>query len=99
MVRRCGILKLALREDDPGHKLRLAPEDIRGHTVQGAPIEPGLYYCGQDAFDLFAPRVLERLKHTPVYADDGKPIFKDGAPLTVAPPTATLQSIDRRLLT
>lgn len=98
MARMCGILKLSLREDDPGTKLRLAPEDVEGETVQGKPIEPGLYFCSQDAWDKFAPRVLERLKRTPRIHHDGKPVFdEDGRPVMTVPEDATLRSIDPRL--
>jgi hypothetical protein len=99
MARMCGILKIALREDDPGTKIRLAPQDVEGETVQGKPLEPGLYFCGQDAWDKFAPRVLERLKRTPRIHHDGKPVTDaNGDPAMFAAADATLSSIDPRLL-
>ena len=82
MARMCGVLKIALREDDPGQCLRLAAEDIAGEVgADGKPIEPGLYFAGQDAVDRFAPRVLARLK-------------KAG----VLPESATLASVGYKLL-
>lgn len=100
MARICGILKLALREDDPGTKLRVATEDVDGVLVQGKPIEPGLYFCSREAWEQIAPKVLGRLKRTPCVGHDGKPVLDaQGQPLMIAPADATLQSIDPRLLT
>lgn len=100
MARMCGVLRIALREDDPGTKIRLAAEDIRpDDTVGGNAIEPGLYFCGKDAWDKFAPRMLSRLKKTLAVGHDGKPILgADGKPAMYATAEATLQSIDPRLL-
>lgn len=69
-MRICGILKVALREDDPGAKLRLTPEDVEGETVQGKPLEPGLYSCSRDAVEKFGPRVIARLKKEGVLPAD-----------------------------
>ncbi len=100
MARLCGILKIALREDDPGAKIRLAPQDVEGETVQGKLILPGLYFCGQDAWEKFAPRVLERLKKTPAVGHDGRPVYDDeGKPKMFIAADATLESIDPKLLT
>ena len=63
MARMCGVLKIALREDDPGQCIRLAPEDVAGETrPDGSAIEPGLYFAGADAVAKFAPLILARLK-------------------------------------
>jgi hypothetical protein len=92
MVRICGIEKKALREGEPGCKLRLAAGDAPG-------IEPGLYFCSLEAYERFAPRVLERLKRTPQIHHDGKPALDgDGKPAMTVPENATLTSIDPRLL-
>jgi hypothetical protein len=62
MVRRCGILKIAPREDDPMCLLRLAEEDVAGELVNGEPVLPGLYHASRDALEKFGPRMLTRLK-------------------------------------
>lgn len=99
MARMCGILKIALREDDPGtYKLRLAPEDVADETVGGKPIEPGLYACSYDAFEKFTPRMHARLQKTPRIGHDGKPVLDEkGEPVMMAPPGSTPRSIDPRL--
>lgn len=99
MARMCGILRIALREDDPGCKLRLHPEDVVGETARGQPIAPGLYSCSRDAFEKFGPRMLERLKQTPAIGHDGKPVFdEEGKPVMCAPAGTTLQTIPPTLL-
>lgn len=61
MARMCGVLKIALREDDPGGMIRLAPEDVLGEVgADGKPIETGLYACSRDALERFGPRVIAR---------------------------------------
>lgn len=100
-MRICGVLKIALREDDPGTFIRLAPEDVKGETVQGQSIQPGLYQCSRDAFEKFAPRVIERLKRTPALGHDGKPIFTNGTyteRAMILPETATVENTPPRML-
>lgn len=98
MADNCGILKISLRRDDPGTKLRLHPEDVVGETVQGQPIEPGLYQCGRDAWEKFTPRMLERLKKTPAIGHDGKPVLDaKGNPVMTVPADATVESVDPRV--
>lgn len=102
MARMCGILKVALREDDPGVKIRLAAEDVAGEAVQGKTIEPGLYFCSKEAYDKFAPRVIERLKRTPAVSHEGKPIFTDDTYTKHAmalPEDATVANTSPQLLT
>lgn len=99
-MRMCGILKIALREDDPGtHVLKVAAEDVAGVLVQGKPIEPGQYSCSRDAWERFAPAVLARLQKTPKIDHNGHPVVDaDGQPVMTLPPGATLDNIDPRIL-
>lgn len=101
MARMCGILKVALREDDIGHFMRVAAEDVAGETVQGRPIEPGLYFCSEDAVRRFGPCIVERLKKTPAIGHDGKPVFADetySKRAMTLPADATLETIDKDML-
>src|SRR5262245_34448971 len=101
MARMCGILKVALREDDPGAYIRVAKEDVEGVLVQGKPIEPGLYFASREAIEQFGPRVIERLKRTPAVGHDGKPVFTDDTYTERAmtlPASARLETVDPRIL-
>lgn len=100
-VRMCSILQVPLRDDDPGTKIRVAAEDVAGHLVKGKPIEPGLHFCSEEAYQEFAPRVIERLKKTEARGHDGKPVFTDDTFATramVLPETATVANTPRQML-
>ena len=97
--RMCGVQKIALREDDPGRVIRLSAEDVGGDQVQGKVIEPGLYACGEDAYQKYGPKVVERLKRTPAVGHDGKPALgEDGRPKMFLPEGATLATVSPKML-
>ena len=98
MARMCGILQIPLREGESGHILKVAEEDVKGDLVNGKPVEPGQYFCCEDAWVKYAPRAVDRLKKTPAIGNDGKPVLKDGKPVMTLPIEAKLASIDPRLL-
>lgn len=94
-MRVCGIDKRAVREDDPMYLIRLSAEDITpADTVQGKPVTPGLYHAGEDAYQRFAPRVIERLKHTPAVGDNGHPVLDaQGQPVMTLPASASIDNV------
>ncbi len=99
MARMCGILKIALREDDPGQCIRLAAEDVEGESVQGKPIEPGLYFACREAVEKFGPKMVERLKRTPAVHHDGRPVpGADGKAAMFLPADATLATVSPKML-
>jgi hypothetical protein len=61
----CGIEKKSLRHGDSQKLIRLAKEDITPEALAALRIthevQPGLYGCGSDAFNVFAPIVAKRL--------------------------------------
>jgi hypothetical protein len=75
--------------------LRLAPEDVVGEkNHKGEPITPGLYHCGEDAYLRLAPKVIERLKRTPMIGDDGLEVVgDDGEPRMTLPEDASVENV------
>jgi hypothetical protein len=60
----CGITRQHLRPDETHRRIRLAAEDITPEALAQLrvkhEVKPGLYQCGPEAFDVFAPVVEKR---------------------------------------
>ena len=57
----CGICGLAMRENDNGSIMRLAPADLGPDSD----LKPGAYQCCRDCVELFRPRIYQRLVEHP----------------------------------
>lgn len=60
----CGICRLALRDDDDGECMRIAPEDVE--AIYGSPdaVQPGAYFSCEDCVRTFRPAIAKRLGKT-----------------------------------